>query len=122
MRESEIRSREIGKLGAQPRRAQHVALARLELAFLRVLEMPRLRLDQQAIDDRTIAVGERAKVHAQPDQRKQVHRLAGCEQVAVLQDAVGAADFVEQLARIGFEQLFARVELMLDDRLQYGAE
>jgi len=80
------------------------------------------RLDEEAIDDATVRIREGAEVHTEPNQGQEIHRLARAEHVAVLQDAVGAADFVEQLAGIGFEELLARVELVLHDRLQHRAE
>ena len=48
----EIWLREIRKFGPEAEGPQDIALARFELAFLRVLEMAGLRLDEEAVDDR----------------------------------------------------------------------
>jgi hypothetical protein len=97
-------------------------LARLGLALLRVLEVPGLRLDEEAVDHRAVHVGKHAEIGAEPQQRQEVHRLARAEQVAVLEDAVGAPDLVEHLARIAFEQLGPGVQLVLDDGFKHAAQ
>ena len=42
----------------------------------RMLQMARLRLDKKAVDDGALRVGENTEVHAQADQREEIHRLA----------------------------------------------
>src|SRR4051812_22308937 len=87
-----------------------------------MLQMAGLRFDEQPIDHGTIPVRERRQIHAEANEREQIHRLARAEHMAVLENAVGATDLVEELAGIGLEELFPRVELVLDDRLEHGAE
>src|ERR1019366_8153931 len=77
---------------------------------------------QEAVDHAALRVGKHAEVDAEPDEREQIHRLAGAEYVAVLQDAKGATDLVEDLVGIGLQQLLPGVQLMLDDRVQHAAE
>src|SRR5690606_25077482 len=111
----EIGAGEIGKFGPKPRRPKHIPLSWLEFTFLCMLEVPRLRFDKESVDHASVPIWKRAEIDAQANEREQVHCLARTEEVAVLEDAVSSPDFVEQLAGVRFEQLFAGVELVFDN-------
>ena len=70
---------QVGKLRTQARGPEQVALAGLELALLGVLEVAGLRLDEEPVDHGAVGVREDAQVDAEPDERKQVDRLAGAQ-------------------------------------------
>ena len=102
--------------------AKQIALGGIEFAFLGVLEVSGLRFDKESVDGGAIGIGENTEVDTETDEREQVHRFAGIDQVAILHDAVSASDFIEQFAGIGLEEFFAGVEFVLDDGLENAGE
>jgi len=88
----------------------------------RILDVTGLRLDKQPVDHRAPDFGKHIQVDAEPDERKKIHGFGGGEQPAILENAKRATDLVEQLAGVGFQQLGAGVEFVLDDRVEHAGK
>ena len=80
--------------------AEDVALLGPEFPGVLPLQMRRLGQQEEFVGERAVELLEEPQLSAQTQEREQVHRLLRADGVRVGEDAVGAADVVED--RLGF--------------------
>ena len=76
--------------------ALDVAVGRVELHAGQLLQMGRLRVDEELVDGGDRHVANQAEIHAHPQAGEQVHRFFGADRLGGAEDAVGPAHAVVQ--------------------------
>ena len=65
---------------------------------VQLLQVGRLRVDEELVDRRNLQVADQAQVDAHPHAGEQVHRLFAADRLRGAENAVGAADAVVQVS------------------------
>src|SRR5262245_54649421 len=97
-----------------------IAVGRVQLAAAELLQMGRLRVDEELVDRADLQLVQEAHVDPHPQPRKQHHRLFGGDHACVAQNAVGAVYLVGELVALLIEQRSPGAALVLDDLRNHG--
>jgi hypothetical protein len=97
------------EFGPDDFRAQGVAFLRSELLLRALLQMCRLRFHEQLIDRDPAFLGEEVEIDAEFDEREQIERFLRGHAVGMPEDAVAAANVIEQFVGLFLQQCDAGV-------------
>ena len=92
-----------------------IAFRRPECFVLDLLQMRRLRVNEQFVHRRHFNAGNKSQVDPHPHARKQVHGLFGCNCLGVLQDAERAGDLIVEALPVFLDERPADAAFVSND-------